>query len=82
MNPEANLNPVESQLFIGFSHIVDAFTMSRSDDNIVMDRSFLSGIVYGERTGADQSKLWSVIGPPAPTPCKNLVIILITLFCF
>lgn len=52
---EAKLNPaysaLERQLLIAISHTVDAFTEFKADRNIVMDRSYLSGLVYGKATG-------------------------------
>lgn len=49
---EAKKNPdftaLERQLLIAVSHTVDAFTKFQGVHNIVMDRSFLSGLVYGE----------------------------------
>jgi len=44
---------LERQLLIGISHTVDAFTKFRDDENVVMDRSYLSGMVYGKLTGLD-----------------------------
>lgn len=58
---EAKNNPaltaLERQLFIGISHTVDAFTKFNDDKNVVMDRSILSGIVYGEMTDAPKYEL-------------------------
>lgn len=42
---------LERQLLIGISHTVDAFTKFKGNENVVMDRSYLSGMVYGRLTG-------------------------------
>lgn len=58
---EAKLNPtytaLERQLLIAVSHTVDAFTKFSGDNHIVMDRSYLSGLVYGELTGVEKYEL-------------------------
>lgn len=48
---DKSLLPLERQLFMAISQIVDAYeTIGESDGNLVMDRSYLSGIVYGGLT--------------------------------
>lgn len=53
---EIKLNPaysaLERQLLAAISHTVDAFT-EFSDENIIMDRSYISGLVYGKTMGVD-----------------------------
>lgn len=56
-----DLTPEESQLFISMSHIVDAYEMSIYNSDIVLDRCYFSGIVYGERTNCSPSKLAMII---------------------
>jgi thymidylate kinase len=54
---EAKMNPIysalERQLLIGISHTVDAFTLFDGERSLVMDRSYISGLVYGKRTGIE-----------------------------
>lgn len=58
---ETKLNPnytaLERQLMIGISHTVDAFTCFDGKRNVVMDRSYLSGLVYGKLTGVEQPEM-------------------------
>lgn len=54
-NPK--FTPFERQLLIAQSHTVDAFTKFPGDHNIVMDRSLLSGFVYGEITNVEAPDL-------------------------
>lgn len=54
---EMKTNPaytaLERQLLGAISHTVDAFTKFQGEASIVMDRSWLSGIIYGKRTGVE-----------------------------
>ena len=54
---DLGLSGFERQLLISLSHCVDAFTKFNNEENIVMDRSWLSGPVYGKLTGVDPSRL-------------------------
>lgn len=61
LREEAKRNPdytaFERQLLIAISHVTDSFTKFLGIDHIVMDRSYLSGLVYGKLTGVDQKKM-------------------------
>lgn len=61
LRKEAKENPdytaFERQLLIAISHVTDSFTKFLGNENIVMDRSYLSGLVYGKLTGVDKAKM-------------------------
>lgn len=46
-----NLNAFETQLLCACSHIIDSVRMSYNPDFILMDRTYLSGFIYGKLTG-------------------------------
>lgn len=52
-----NFTAMERQLLIAVSHTVDAFSRFTGSENIVMDRSYLSGLVYGKLTGVSNYNL-------------------------
>lgn len=51
------LSSMERQLLIAVSHTVDSFTEFDQQESIVMDRSFLSGIIYGKLNGVPEDKM-------------------------
>lgn len=61
LRDEAKQNPdhsaFERQLMIAISHTVDAFTKFTGDVSLVMDRSYISGLVYGHLTGVSKSQM-------------------------
>lgn len=54
---DKSFNSFERQLLIAQSHTVDAYTKFKGNGNIVMDRSYLSGFVYGELGNIPQEKI-------------------------
>jgi len=57
---DLTLNAFERQLLIAISHTVDSFTKFDGESNIVMDRSFISGVVYGKMTGVPTPKMMMI----------------------
>lgn len=64
--------PFERQLMIAISHVVDSFTKFLGDDHIVMDRSYLSGLVYGKLTGATPAQM-NLLTQVLATVYKNAI---------
>ncbi len=55
---KTSISPFERQLLHTISHTVDLYeTMLYSDTNIVMDRSYISALIYGELSGLDEFEL-------------------------
>jgi thymidylate kinase len=58
---EAKTNPeytgLERQLLIGISHTYDAFSKFHGMRSIVMDRSYISGMIYGKLMGLKEANL-------------------------
>ena len=52
-----SINSDDRQYFAGFSHIVDALTEFDGKSNMVMDRCYLSALVYGKLTKSTPEKL-------------------------
>lgn len=51
------INSDDRQYLAGFSHIVDAYTKFDRKSNLVMDRCYLSALVYGKLTKSSPEKL-------------------------
>jgi thymidylate kinase len=60
-DPNTNWTAMERQMLISLSHCVDAFTCFDSSTNIIMDRSYISGLVYGKLTNAPEDKMKTLI---------------------
>lgn len=65
-------SPFERQLMIAISHVVDSFTKFAGEENIVMDRAYLSGLVYGKLTGATPAQM-NLLTQVLATVYKNAV---------
>lgn len=67
------INSDDRQYFAGFSHIVDAFTHFDGKENLVMDRSYLSALVYGKLTKATPEKLDLILKVLQKVYAENIV---------
>ena len=76
LRQEAKQNPnytaFERQLLIAVSHTVDSFTKFSGNENIVMDRSYLSGLVYGKLTGVEKYEM-ALLTQVLATVYKNAI---------
>lgn len=68
-----NLTPIEMQLFFALSHMYDLYEKVRSySGTLIMDRSYLSGLVYGSALGADVETLEKLALAMRDVHVKNL----------
>ncbi len=56
-DPNTDWTAMERQMLISFSHCVDAFSCFDSKSDLIMDRSYISGLVYGKLTNAPENKM-------------------------
>lgn len=55
---KTSISPFERKLLHSISHTVDLYeTMLNSKNNIVMDRSYISALIYGKLSGLDEYEL-------------------------
>lgn len=67
-----NYNPFERQLLMALSHTVDSFTKFNDDQTIIMDRSYLSGLVYGHLSSVGKYEM-ALLTQVLATVYKNAV---------
>lgn len=67
-----NYNPFERQLLMALSHTVDSFTKFNGEETIVMDRSYLSGLVYGHLSSVGKYEM-ALLTQVLATVYKNAV---------
>ncbi len=67
-----NYNPFERQMLMAISHTVDSFTKFNGEETIVMDRSYLSGLVYGHLSSVGKYEM-ALLTQVLATVYKNAV---------